>query len=298
MSELTDLQTIRDLIRWTASSFTREKLFFGHGTETAWDEAVALIFHVLHVSHDLYAVVLDARVTHIEKEAISRLVHLRIEKRVPLPYLTHQAWFAGLEFYVDERVLVPRSPFAELILQQFSPWIEGENVRSILDLCTGSACIAIASAKYFADIDIHASDISADALAVAKMNLERHHLLDRITLFQSDVFAGIPPKKYDLIVSNPPYVDAEDMASLPKEYHHEPEHALASGNDGLVITENILNHAAAYLADGGALFVEVGNSEVALQDKFPQVPFTWIEFEHGGGGVFMLTKAQLLAAGF
>ncbi len=215
--------------------------------------------------------------------------------RTPVPYLTNQAWFAGMPFYVDERVLVPRSPFAELIKKKFSPWLEEpQKVTRILDMCTGSACIAIALAKAFEHAQVDAVDISFDALEVADINITEHMMQDQVFAIQSDVFSGVPGQKYDLIVANPPYVDAEDMADLPEEFHHEPELGLASGDDGLDVTRVILQEAAEHLTDNGLLFVEVGNSMVHMDALYPNAPFTWLEFEHGGLGVFMITKQQLL----
>ncbi|HLB57450.1 MAG TPA: 50S ribosomal protein L3 N(5)-glutamine methyltransferase, partial [Gammaproteobacteria bacterium] len=235
MSETTELYTIRDFIRWAVSQFNEAGLFFGHGTDSAWDEAIALILPTLHLSHSINPAVLDARLTPKERETVNKLIHRRVEERIPVPYLTHEAWFAGLSFYVDERVLIPRSPIAELIENQFQPWIEPDTVDTILDLCTGSGCIAIACAKSFPESTVEASDISAEALAVAKINVLRHHLEDQVHLYQSDLFEQLPQqkeKKYDIIVSNPPYVDAIDLAELPAEYRHEPSLGLAAGQDG------------------------------------------------------------------
>jgi ribosomal protein L3 glutamine methyltransferase len=293
MNEINELFTIRDYLRWTVSRFNEASLFYGHGTESAWDEAVALILHTLHLAHNTEPSILDARLTTPEREAIYKIVQRRIKERIPVPYLTHEAWFKGMAFYVDERVLVPRSPIAELITNEFTPWLEIDSVHSILDLCTGSGCIAIACAKQFPHCEVDASDISPDALAVAKMNVLRHEVEDQVHLHQADLFNGLPEKKYDLILSNPPYVDADDMAMLPPEFLHEPKLGLASGPDGLNAVINILQNAAKYLNPNGTLIVEVGNSEYALIEKFPDAPFTWFEFQNGGGGVFMLTAEQL-----
>lgn len=293
MTDSKALQTIRDMIRFATSKFNENGLFFGHGTDNAWDEAAALVFHTLHLSHELGGLVFDAHLTEKEKNTILTLIEKRITTRVPLAYLTHEALFAGLSFYVDERVLIPRSPFAELIANQFEPWVDPSQTHAILDLCTGSGCIAIALAKAFPEAQVDASDISQDALAVANINALRHHLEDQITFYQSDLFESIPKKQYDLIVSNPPYVDAKDMAALPKEYSHEPVSGLAAGQDGLDYAVKIIQQSAKYLSPHGILFVEVGNSEAALVDKFPNIPFTWIEFENGGGGVFMLTHKDI-----
>lgn len=293
MKEINELFTLRDFMRWAVSRFNEASLFYGHGTENAWDEAAALILHTLHLPHDMNQNILDARLTQIERESIYQLIIRRTTDRIPVPYLTHEAWFAGLSFYVDERVLIPRSPIAELITNDFAPWIEIDSVHSILDLCTGSGCIAIACATQFPHCEVDASDISADALTVAKLNVLRHSVEDQVHLHQADLFKGLPQKKYDLILSNPPYVDAHDMSTFPPEYSHEPALGLAAGSDGLTTVIHILQSAHAFLNPYGVLIVEVGNSEHALTEKFPDIPFTWIEFENGGGGVFLLTAEQL-----
>jgi ribosomal protein L3 glutamine methyltransferase len=288
-----DLQTIRDYLRYAMSRFHEAGLYYGHGTDNAWDEALALVLHTLHLPHHVDPTMLDANLTQDERKKLIELINQRVNHRIPVPYLTHEAWYAGLPFYVDERVLVPRSPIAELIQNHFQPWVEPEDVTRILDLCTGSGCIAIACAKAFPDASIDASDISSDALAVAKINVLKHGVEEQVTLHESDLLDGLANQQYDIIVSNPPYVDAEDMATLPNEYLHEPKHALAAGEDGLVFAERILKDAKKHLKPNGVLIVEVGNSEYALADKYPEIPFTWLEFEHGGGGVFLLTAEQL-----
>lgn len=293
MSDIVELLTIRDFIRWATSRFIEAGLTYGHGTESAWDEAVALILHTLHLPYDINPAVLDGRLTQSEKNELYTLIQKRIKDHIPVPYLTHEAWFAGLPFYVDERVLIPRSPIAELIEKQFAPWVDVDSTHSILDLCTGSGCIAIACAKAFPDAVIHACDISSDALAVAKLNILRHEVSSEVSLYQSDLFDALPAKTYDLIISNPPYVDAEEMASLPKEYLHEPTLGLAGGSEGLDFAIRILNEASRFLSPHGVLIVEVGNSEVKLAEKFPTIPFVWLEFEKGGGGVFLVTQKEL-----
>src|SRR5690606_10144839 len=250
--------------------------------------------HTLHLPMDLSAVWWEARLTAREAEAVVKRVRRRIRERLPLPYLTREAWFAGLPFYVDERVLVPRSPIGEIVQRQFEPWLAPESVERILDIGTGSGCIAIACAYAFPGAEVDAVDVSPEALDVARVNVERHRLQQRVTLFQSDLFAALPQdRRYDLIVSNPPYVDALDMSQLPPEYRHEPRLALEAGEDGLDLVRTILREAPARLTEGGILVVEVGNSGPALEAAFPDVPFVWLEFEHGEGEVFLLTAQQL-----
>lgn len=292
---VSELRTVNDMMRWAVSCFNEAGLFYGHGTDNGWDEAVQLMLPSLHlpplISDDIKA----ARLTRSERQLLAERVARRVEERLPAPYLTNKAWFAGLEFYVDERVIVPRSPIAELIARRFTPWLQSEP-RRIMDLCTGSGCIAIALAYAFPEAEVDALDISVDALNVAEINIQHHGLEERVIPIVSDVWQALPAgDQYDLIVSNPPYVDEEDMADLPDEFHHEPELALASGFDGLDLTRQILAKAADFLTDDGLLVVEVGNSQVHLSAQYPQVPFTWVEFEQGGHGVFVLTKAQLLA---
>jgi ribosomal protein L3 glutamine methyltransferase len=255
-----------------------------------------LILHCLHLPVTEYPEqFIDCRLTHDEKEHILKLVQQRIEKRTPLPYLTNEAWFAGLAFYVDGRVLIPRSPFAELIGDHFQPWLtEPDNVFEILDLCTGSACIAIACAEAFPEAAVDAIDISADAIEVANINIKKYEIEDQVTAIQSDLWQQCPNKKYDLIVSNPPYVGNAEMQTLPDEYRHEPELALEAADNGLAIVEQILLQAADYLSEQGILVVEVGNSDYAVMEKWPDIAFTWLDFENGGHGVFMLDHAQCI----
>ena len=287
-----ELVTIQDVVRWAVTEFNRAGLFFGHGTDNAWDEAVQLILPSLNLELQSNIMILQSRLTKRERQMLVELVVIRIEQRIPVPYLTNSAWFAGLEFYVDERTLVPRSPIAELIEAKFEPWVSTPPKR-ILDLCTGSGCIAIACAYAFPDAEVDAVDLSEEALEVADINIQNHGVSQQVFPIQSDLFSGIENEKYDLIVSNPPYVDAEDMANLPDEYKHEPELGLACGHDGLDLVRDMLRQAGSMLNEEGVLFVEVGNSQVHLQAAYPDIPFQWIEFSIGGHGVFVLTKAQL-----
>ena len=288
-----ELFTIRDFIRWGVTEFNAAKLYFGHGTDNAWDEAEQLVLHAINLTPPLADEWLGSRLTSSERDRVVANLQRRIEERIPAAYITGQAWFAGLPFIVDERVLVPRSPIAELIQKRFQPWLAQEPAR-ILDLCTGSGCIGIACAYAFPDAEVQLSDISFDALEVAEENIQQHNLEDRVFAIQSDLFANIVGQQFDLIVSNPPYVDANDLASMPAEYHAEPEIGLGSGEDGLEFTLRLLREASDYLTDDGVLIVEVGNSWVALEEAYPDLPFTWIEFERGGHGVFMLRKTDLL----
>lgn len=281
------------MIASAESRLRRAKVFFGHGTDNARDEAAALVYHVMKLSHDSPPSVLARRATAVQVARFDELLARRIAGRVPLPYLTHEAWFAGIPFYVDERVLIPRSPFAELIEQRFAPWIDARQVRRILDLGTGSGCIALACAKAFPKAHVDAVDIDAGALEVAQINRRRLRLTRRVKLIRSDHFAALTGASYDIIASNPPYVGRGEMRGLPREYGHEPALALESGLHGLDSVEIILRCAARHLKPRGLLVVEVGNTERALAKRYPRVPFTWLEFERGGGGVFALTREQL-----
>lgn len=288
----THLTTVGDFILWGEEQFDANNLYFGHGTDNAWDESLTLVLFALALPWDTDSSVLEQPVTDQQKTIISQLFNRRINEQLPAAYLTGEAWFSGFRFEVDRRVLVPRSPIAELIERQFEPWLP-DRPETILDLCTGSGCIGIACAHYFPDASVTLSDISTDALAVAERNIHHHQLAHRVTSKHSDLFAGLGSAKYDLIVTNPPYVDAEDIASMPPEYHHEPEIGLASGEDGLDFTRRLLLEAGEHLTDRGILVVEVGNSGVALEEAFPHVPFMWLEFERGGQGVFVMTAEEL-----
>jgi ribosomal protein L3 glutamine methyltransferase len=290
---VSELHTLQDMIRWTVSRFNAANLFYGHGTDNAWDEAVQLILPTLYLPIDVPPHVLNSRLTSSERLRVVERVIKRIKDRTPVAYLTNKAWFCGLEFFVDERVLVPRSPIGELIQAQFEPWLVNEPSR-IMDLCTGSGCIAIACAHAFPDAEVDAIDISADALQVAEQNIQDHGLEQQVFPIRSDLFRDLPKEQYDIIVTNPPYVDQEDMNSLPDEFKHEPELGLAAGTDGLKLVRRILANAPHYLTEKGILVCEVGNSMIHLMDQYPHIPFTWLEFENGGHGVFLLTREQLV----
>ena len=288
-----NLQTVKDFIRWGASRFNEAELSFTHGMSSALDEAVYLVLNALHLPIDTPNSYWDARLTPTEIEAVLTQLLRRVNERKPAAYLTNEGWFAGLPFYVDERVLIPRSPIAELVETQFSPWVEPNDIQTILDLCTGSGCIGIAAAYAFTNAHVDLADISQDAIDVATINIQRHDATQQIKAICSDVFSQLEGKKYDIIVSNPPYVDAEDMSMLTDEFSHEPELGLSSGDNGLDLTLKILYQAADFLTENGILVVEVGNSQYALQQQFPHTPFHWLEFERGGDGVFLLDKHQL-----
>lgn len=291
---LTDgLVSLRDCLRWAASEFHLAGLFYGHGTDSPWDEAVALTLGALHLPWNVDPAVLEARLLPMERTRIVSLVRARIETRRPLPYLLGEAFFAGVPFSVDERVLIPRSPIAELIEHGFAAWFPVEPPARVLDLCSGSGCIGIATALHLPGTEVDLADISLEALAVARRNIMRHEVGERVRAVASDLFAGLEGQRYDLIVANPPYVDTRDLTTMPAEFRHEPTLALGAGTDGLDIVRRILREARDYLTDEGVLIVEVGNSDHHLEAAFPDVPFLWLEFERGGQGVFVLTAAEL-----
>lgn len=288
------LHTLRDFIRLGVSRFRRAEVFFGHGTDNAWDEAVQLVLHAAGLPWDVDPQALDARLLDAEKQQVLALFQRRIDERIPAPYLLGEAWFCGMPFNVDERVLVPRSPIAQLIQQGFAPWLDGIDVMRVMDLCTGSGCIGIACAQLFDTAQVDLLDISNDALAVCRSNIDRHGLSGRVDALQSDLFGAVEPcQQYQLIVSNPPYVDQQDYNQMPAEFGHEPKLGLTSGVDGLDICYRILAQAAKYLSDDGLLVVEVGNSEAALRQQLPDAPLMWAELPEGGNGVFMITAYDL-----
>ena len=288
------LITIRDVLRFAVSRFNEAELFFGHGSDNAHDEAVYLILHTLHLPLDVLEPYLDARLLPKEKQRLLHLIERRVNERIPVAYLTQQAWQGEFEFYVDERVIVPRSFVYELLGEGLRPWIEyDELVHRALDLCTGSGCLAIQMAHHYPAAEIDAVDISLDALEVAAINVENYGLQEQIHLVHTDLFAGLEGT-YDLIVSNPPYVDAQSVAELPEEYLHEPELALGSGEDGLDATHQILLHAAKFLNPQGVLLVEIGHNRDVLEAAYPELPFTWLSTSGGDGFVFLLTREQLL----
>jgi ribosomal protein L3 glutamine methyltransferase len=288
------LITVRDWLRYAISRFNAAGLFFGHGSSNAFDEAAYLILHTLHLPLDRLEPFLDARLLPAEAKQIEQILERRVNERLPAPYLTHEAWLQGYRFYVDERVIVPRSFLAAMIQEQMQPWLaDPDNVLNALDLCTGSGCLAVLLAEAFPDAEVDAVDLSPDALEVAHRNVADYGLDDRITLHQGDLFAPLADKTYDLIISNPPYVNEESVAALPPEYRHEPSLALGSGADGLDATRIILQEAARHLNPGGLLAVEIGHNRAALEAAYPELELTWPEIEGGTDTVFLITREQL-----
>lgn len=292
MAMVDELVSLRDCIRWGVSRFNGANLSFTQGMPNALDEAVYLCLHALHLAPDFSAEYFDCSLTRDERQSILDSFQKRIE-HIPAAYITHEAWFSGLSFFVDERVLIPRSPIAELIAQHFQPWLEPESVNRILDLCTGSACIAIACAYAFEEAEVVASDLSSDALDVAKINRKNHDLESRLQLIESNLFDSIGEQSFDIIVSNPPYISTAEMKTLATEFECEPVMALEAGDDGMDLVVTMLKQARQYLSDKGVLIVEVGYSKPALEQRLPEVPFYWLDFEYGGEGVFLLTAEQL-----
>lgn len=294
MAEQPDgLITIQDFVRWGASRFNGAGLFFGHGTDNALDEAAQLVLHALHLDPDLPGAFRECRLTPAERVAVSELIERRLCERLPAAYLTGRAWFAGLEFYVNEHVLVPRSPIAELIETGFEPWVDGEQVGRLLDLCTGSGCVGISAAVYLPDADVDLADVSPAALKVARRNVELHGVADRVRVVESDLYAGLAGNRYDLILCNPPYVSRHEYQGLPAEYHREPSLGLLAGEEGLDLVFKILRDAARHLTDEGLLILEVGSAAPALERRLPEMPWTWLELERGGEGVLLLSREQI-----
>ena len=294
LSAKTELITVRDYLRYAVSRFNAAQLFFGHGSDNAWDEAAYLTLHTLHLPLDRLEPFLDARLLPHERELLLDIYRRRCEERLPAAYLTKEAWLGEHRFYVDDRVIVPRSFIAELLDDQLAPWIDDPwAVESALDLCTGSGCLAILTALAFPNADVAAVDLSEHAIAVAERNVADYGLHDRIELIQSDAFKSLEGRKFDLIISNPPYVNAESVAALPPEYLHEPELALGSGDDGLDFTRIILREARKHLSDNGILIVEIGHNRDALEAAYPKLPFTWLDTAAGDEYVFLLHAADL-----
>jgi ribosomal protein L3 glutamine methyltransferase len=289
------LLSIRDLIRYAVSRFNEHKLFFGHGSDNAWDEAVYLVLHALHLPPDQLEPFMDARVLASEREKALNLIDLRCEHRLPAPYLTHEAWLQGYAFHVDQRVIVPRSPIAELLMNQLSPWIaDPYEITGILDLCTGSGCLAIIAAHQFPEAFVDATDISKDALDVALINVAQHGLKDRLNLHHGSLYDPLPVSaQYDLIISNPPYVNAASMQKLPPEYRHEPSLALAGGDDGMDVVRTIIEQAPAHLRDDGLLLIEIGHERSFFELAFPELEPVWLDTAEASDQILLLNKEQL-----
>ncbi len=294
-SDTSDLHTLRDWVRFCVSAFNENKLSFGHGSASAYDEAAYLILHTLHLPLDTLEPFLDARLTNNEKNTLNELLKRRVEQKIPAAYLTHEAWLGSLRFYVDERVIVPRSFIAELLHESLYPWVDStERVHSVLDMCTGSGCLAILAAHIFPLANVDGVDLSKDALAVAVQNVNDYKLNDRVHLIESNLFAKLGKNKYDVIICNPPYVDAESVAALPAEYLHEPKLALGSGKDGLDATREILKQASFHLNPGGILVVEIGHNRDVLEAAYPKLPFNWLNVSAGDEFVFLLHREDLI----
>ena len=289
-----EINTARQLIDWASRLFEQNNLYFGHGTDNAVDESVFMVLRSLGYAFDVADEILDLALDIKQKEKVINRIRERVSTRKPAAYILNEAWFAGLPFYINEQVLVPRSPIAELIVERFSPWCDGTDMSNILDIGTGCGCIAIATALEFDQAGVDAVDISADALAVAKKNIACYGLQQRVNPIESDLFQNLADKQYDLVLANPPYVDDADMASLPAEYRHEPVTGLYAGKNGLDVVNRILANAAGHLTEKGIIVIETGNSQAALIRQYPEVPFLWLEFEHGGEGVFLLSRDELL----
>lgn len=296
MTPIDELITLRDWLRWTMSRFTEADLFFGHGTNNAWDEAIWLLLATLKLPQDKLEPFLDARLTRTERLAVWNALQQRITRRLPVAYIVQEAWLGSFRFYVDERVIVPRSYFAELLEESLAPWVaDPESVGSVLDLCTGSGCLAILMAHVFPNAQVDAIDISPDALAVARRNIADYGLADSVHAIESDLFAAVPGKRYDLILSNPPYVTAEAMAALPAEYRHEPALALAAGEDGLDVVRRILREAADHLTPEGFIAIEVGHNRDQVEAAFPHLPVVWLDTASSSDKIFLVSRESLCA---
>jgi len=296
MTPPAELETLRDWLRWAVSRFGAAHLAFGHGTATAYDEAAYLLLHALHLPLDRLEPFLDARLTHAEKADLANLFTRRIDERVPAAYLTREAWLGEFRFYVDEHVIIPRSFIAELLPDGLAPWVgDASKVQSVLDLCTGSGCLAILLAHAYPEADVDAVDISAEALAVAQHNVSDYGLAGRVNLIRSDLFANLSEKSYEVIISNPPYVTATGMEDLPAEYRHEPQIALYGGDDGLDAVRTILRDAPRYLNPGGTLVVEIGHNRAAAEAAFPRLPFAWLTTPSSEDCVFALRREDIVA---
>lgn len=289
------LRTVRDLLRFAVTRFEAAGLFYGHGSDNAWDEAAYLVHHALHLPLERIEAFLDARLTAAERGTVLNMLRRRVEERVPAAYLTGEAFLGPYRFRVDERVIVPRSFIGELMIDgDLAPWIDdAEAVENVLELCTGSGCLAIVAAHAFPNAKVDAVDLSTDALEVARLNVADYGLEDTVTLYHSDLYQALPQKRYDLILSNPPYVNAPSMATLPEEYRREPEMALAGGEDGLDLVHTILREAPRFLTENGLLVVEIGHNRDDLEAAYPDTPFTWLETESGNEFVFLLNAADL-----
>lgn len=287
------LETLEDFLTWASDYFNHNDLYYGHGTDNPWDEAVMLALFVLQLPAENDRSLLSKKLDEVQKQQLLVLAHQRVTKRIPVAYLTNEAWFAGERYYVNQDVIIPRSPLAETIREHFQPWLGSLQPQRIMDLCTGSGCLAIYCAKQFPECQVDAIDISSAALVVAKKNIKWHGCEGRVNAIQSDLFSNLNGGRYDIILSNPPYVGTAEMAALPAEYTHEPTLALASGEDGLELTLKILQQAKDFLTPNGLLIVEVGNSWQSLAAKYPEIAFTWLEFSYGGEGVFLLTADYL-----
>ncbi|MGP4123796.1 MAG: 50S ribosomal protein L3 N(5)-glutamine methyltransferase [Sodalis sp. (in: enterobacteria)] len=291
---IAEMHTIQDMLRWAVSQFNAAQLYYGHGTDNPWDEALHLVLPSLFLPLDLPPEIRGTRLTSSERARLVKRVMRRVNERIPVPYLTNKAWFCGLEFYVDDRVVIPRSPIGELIIDRFRDLLTYSPTR-ILDMCAGSGCIAIACVYAYREAEVDAVDINPEVLAVAERNIQAHGVECRVSLICSDLFCDLLPQPYDVILTNPPYVDEEDMNNLPAEFYAEPVLGLAAGSDGLKLVRRILACAPDYLAEDGVIICEVGNSMLCLIAQYPQVPFRWLELTFGGDGIFMLTRQQLIA---